>query len=130
MGLPDYEPDPPFLLASLLSEVAFEEPASFAVDRSHRPDLNFQENTGMPLPQFERPCEEQEFDPDSYLQALENEIRHHEAEEGSGFESKGISFDPVAMGLEPGRQQEEETGITPHDFDFELLENNDEEKKS
>lgn len=79
----------------------------------------------------EKPSKEEiEFDPESHLLALENEIRQNEVSKHSDSEYEEISFDPVAMGLEPGGRKDEELVITSDDFDFELLENEDEEKNS
>ncbi len=235
MNLPDYEPAPPFLLASLVGEETSEKISSFGVDMSHLPGFNIEENTMMSgqeyedlneeieinlhyknagqrenaakgpqdidmdetdfreQPEFHNNIDEKEFvlelfdfssdhesneksflthneegqsiepgknptdnesapllfedhfmekhhqkpskeeiafDPESHLLALENEIRQNEAAEHKDPGYEEISFDPVAMGLEPGGRKDEELVITSDDFDFELLENEDEEKKS
>lgn len=233
MTLPDFKPDPPFLLASLVDEATAKNIASFGVDTGRLPDIDFEERTMISDPededtfegmeinfgreiagQLEKPAkneegmdekafqeqlelhkdidgkefalefydlsleqkssqgsflrhddehqpnelrqdpaceegapllfekdfveepleksskEEIEFDSESYLLDLENEIRHKEPAMHSESEYKGISFDPVAMGLKPGSREDEELMINSDGFDLDLPENEDEQKKS
>jgi hypothetical protein len=71
-----------------------------------------------------------EFDPESYRQAVEDEFGKNKTLKPNELEFEGISFDPAAMGLQPDSRKEEELVFTPDDLDFELLENDDDEKRS